>query len=118
MAKNNLLSTCSSPILECIRKGILLITLLALPLFSLAQKGNKPPKNPVKQAQKEEAAKEKQLDKDIKDLKKDYKKLQDKKIRKRMKSNKKRARRYDTGRKEPWHKRWFRRDPRKKKVRG
>jgi hypothetical protein len=100
-------------------RGLFLVLLFSLAAQELsAQKGNRPPKNPQKEAVKKEEAKAKALDRDIKKLKKEFKKTQDKSTRKRMKSNKARSRRKADNRKDPWLSRIFKkRDYKKVKKR-
>lgn len=85
-----------------------------LSVHAQKQKGNKPPKNPVKQAGKEEQDKEKSLDKEIKALKKEFEKAQSKSTRKQMKRLEKDQRRHARHRKPSLWQRIFRKDPRKK----
>ncbi|MDA0714082.1 MAG: hypothetical protein O3B83_02360 [Bacteroidetes bacterium] len=98
-----------------------LLTLLVLSLYSpglAAQKGNRPPKDPQKEAAKKEEAKVKALDRDIKKLKKEFRKKQDKPTRKRMKTNKVRSKRQSENKKEPWLKSFFKRRDNKKVKKG
>lgn len=88
--------------------------LVPVSTFAQKQKGNKPPKNPVKQAEKEEREKEKSLDKEIKVLKQDFEKAQSKSTRKQMKRLEKDQRRHARHRKPSLWQRVFRKDPRKK----
>ncbi len=99
-------------------------TLIALCIFLFlgtgtidAQKRNKPPKNPQKEALKKEAADAKKLDKEIKKVKKEHRKLQGKKTSKRMKNQKKRSGRHAFGKKDPFFQRLFQKRN-YKKVRG
>ena len=83
-----------------------------------AQRRNKPPKDPQKEAIKKEEAKAKALDRDIKKLKKEFRKSQDKATRKRMKSNNAKSRRKAENRKDPWMSRVFKKRDYKKVKKG
>jgi hypothetical protein len=100
-------------------KGLILVLSFSLSAQEMsAQKRNKPPKDPQKEAIKKEEAKAKSLDRDIKKLKKEFRKSQDKSTRKRMKSNKARSRRKAENKKDPWLSRIFRKRDYKKVKKG
>ena len=87
-------------------------------LFSLNASGQKnkykAPKNPAKTAQKKEQVEGRQLERDMKKVKKAHLKLQGKNTAKRMKNSRKRSTRHSQGKKDPLLKRLF--SGKKKKV--
>jgi hypothetical protein len=86
----------------------LLSSVLLFSLNAIGQKKKyKAPKNPVKAAQKQEQLEERQLESDMKKVKKAHLKLQGKKTAKRIKSNRKRSTRHSQGKKDPLLKRMF-----------
>ncbi len=95
------------------RTRLLIFLLPICLLFSISgfgQKGKnkyKAPKDPVKAAQKQESMEERQLEREMKKVKKAHRKLQGKKTAKRMKQNRKRSTRHSQHRKDPFFQRMF-----------
>ena len=93
----------------------LLSSFLIFSINGLGQKKkHKAPKNPVKTAQKKEAADERQLEREMKKVKKAHRKLQGKDASKRMKKNRKRSDRHAHHKKDPFLQRVF--SGKKKKI--
>ncbi len=86
----------------------LLSSVILFSLNALGQKKKyKAPKDPVKAAQKQEQLEGRQLERDMKKVKKAHLKLQGKKTAKRMKNSRKRSTRHSQGKKDPLLKRMF-----------
>lgn len=95
----------------------LLSFFLLLSIDGMSQKEKKKykaPKNPVKAAQRQESIEERELEREMKKVKKAHLKLQGKKTAKRMKQNRKRSSRHSQHKKDPFLQRIF--SGKKKKV--